>query len=121
MVQIHSKQSSNRQSLGCHDCLAYTILSCSHGICETNPHWLTGILHGYGADRQMQTRSSSTGRTPTGWKSLLLTSSKMSMFKNFILHACSVAPILYRLSVYRLYQPKILVSAISNITKCILV
>jgi len=33
----------------------------------------------------------------------------------------SVAPILYRLSVYQLYQPKILVSAIGNITKCILV
>jgi len=33
----------------------------------------------------------------------------------------SVAPILYRLSVYRLYWPKILVSAIGNITKCILV
>ena len=33
----------------------------------------------------------------------------------------SVAPILYRLSVYRLYQPKILVSAVGNITKCILV
>ena len=33
----------------------------------------------------------------------------------------SVALILYRLSVYRLYWSKILVSAISNITKCILV
>jgi len=33
----------------------------------------------------------------------------------------SVALILYRLSVYQLYWPKILVSAIGNITKCILV
>ena len=32
-----------------------------------------------------------------------------------------VAPILYQLSIYRLYRPKILVSAIGNITKCILV
>jgi len=35
--------------------------------------------------------------------------------------AISAAPILYRLLVYRLYRPKILVSAIGNITKCILV
>ena len=34
---------------------------------------------------------------------------------------CSVAPILYRLSIYLLYRPKILVSAIGNITKCILI
>ena len=33
----------------------------------------------------------------------------------------SVAPILYWLSVYRLYRPKISVLAIGNITKCILV
>jgi len=38
-------------------------------------------------------------------------------------HITSVAPILYRLSVYMylLYWPKILVLAIGNVTKCILV
>ena len=41
-----------------------------------------------------------------------------SLVHRFTVASCSVAPILYRLSVYR---PKILVSAIGNITKCLLV
>jgi len=40
---------------------------------------------------------------------------------HYIKNAFSVAPILYQLSVYQLYRPKILVSAIGNIAKCILV
>ena len=72
-------------------------------------YWVT---HGQNVSMLLGTKSTdhpSSCRYLISWKM-----STMVTYGNIM---CSVAPILYRLLVYRLYRPKILVSAIGNITK----